>query len=457
MSTVDVTEQATRLQAIGPVRLNLGAGPVALPNWINVDAGYGDDCAIPLNSEALDVCTGRGTTRIAAQVYPLHGLPDESVDLIRASHVLEHFPHAQTIDVLREWVRVLKPGGVLKVAVPNFEWIARTYIAGLEGDDQPDYPLAGYVMGGETDERDFHHAIFDEEGLREALESLGLVDVQPWTSEVQDCASLPVSLNLQGRKAGVEKASGGGYLIPADITNPAPSTPLSFPAGSVRAVMTMPRLAFTDNLFCAHKALMPLGIPLEYTGGVFWCQGMTRAILPHLSDGTRYVITIDYDSVYERGDVLELLRVMETQPEIDALCPIQMRREEDSPLFCVGKWQTGPKEVSIPVETLQQDTMPLTTGHFGLTVLRVESLRRFPHPWFLAEPDPQGTWGDGRTDADIAYWRRWKEAGLTLHLANRVAIGHLQMVVSWPGKTLALTNQFISDYNRSGRPGDVWR
>lgn len=39
--------------------------------------------------------------------------------LLYASHVLEHIPWYKTEEVLREWVRVLKPGGVLEVWVPD--------------------------------------------------------------------------------------------------------------------------------------------------------------------------------------------------------------------------------------------------------------------------------------------------------------------------------------------------
>jgi hypothetical protein len=247
---------------------------------------------------------------------------------------------------------------------------------------------------------------------------------------------------------------------------PQQSEPIHIPRGAVTAVMTMPRLAFTDMMFCATKALSPLGITLERTGGVFWDQGMTRAIEPHLDDGTRYVLTLDYDSVFERDDVVELVRLLETRPEIDAVCAVQMRRDEESPLFCLGHEfadvEPGqpklPRYVNVPRETLAQDTMPILTGHFGLTLFRVEALKRLPKPWFLAIPDAEGSWGEGRTDSDIAFWQRWREAGLTLHLANRVAIGHLQMVVSWPGPDLKLRNQFAGSYNRDGKPvGEVWR
>ena len=43
---------------------------------------------------------------------------DNTVDLIYASHVLEYFDREEVSEVLEEWYRVLKPGGILRLAVP---------------------------------------------------------------------------------------------------------------------------------------------------------------------------------------------------------------------------------------------------------------------------------------------------------------------------------------------------
>ena len=155
----------------GHLKLNIGSGDRAImKGYVNVDARYGD------------------------AAYPLE-YGDSVVDEIYASHILEHFGGCEVPNVLRDWVRALRPGGVLKVAVPNFKWIAEQYIAG-----NPNMPLGGYLMGGQTDQNDFHKSVFDESILSQALGVAGLVDIQPWQSEIQDCASLPVSLNLMGRK-----------------------------------------------------------------------------------------------------------------------------------------------------------------------------------------------------------------------------------------------------------------
>ena len=52
---------------------------------------------------------------------------DKTVDLIYASHVIEYFDRVEIVNVLSEWCRVLKHGGVLRIAVPNFQELSRLY------------------------------------------------------------------------------------------------------------------------------------------------------------------------------------------------------------------------------------------------------------------------------------------------------------------------------------------
>jgi predicted SAM-dependent methyltransferase len=125
-----------------------------------------------------------------SEVYPLP-YADGSVTEIRASHVLEHFPHGQVADVIKDWVRCLKKGGKLKIAVPDFQKIAEDYLAGKHA------PHEGYLVGGQADQNDYHKAVFDRERLRHLLSDAGLVLISPWTSEIQDCAAYSISLNLE--------------------------------------------------------------------------------------------------------------------------------------------------------------------------------------------------------------------------------------------------------------------
>ena len=98
--------------------------------------------------------------------------PDGSVDLLYASHVLEHFGRHEILKVLREWYRVLRFEGVLRVAVPDFGAVAQRYVRSNQIEE-----LVGLVCGGQRDARDYHKMIFDERSLSGLLRDIGFRSV----------------------------------------------------------------------------------------------------------------------------------------------------------------------------------------------------------------------------------------------------------------------------------------
>jgi len=105
----------------GPMRmLNLGCGCRVHPDWTNVDA-----VALHPTVQEHDLS---------------QGIPfaDNTFDVVYHSHFLEHLPREQAWLLMRECHRVLTPGGILRVAVPDLEGVARLYLQALEG------ALAGY-------------------------------------------------------------------------------------------------------------------------------------------------------------------------------------------------------------------------------------------------------------------------------------------------------------------------
>jgi len=103
---------------------------------------------------------------------------DNSVDLIYASHVIEYFNREEVKDVLNEWIRVLKPNGKLRLAVPNFEEMVTLYLnnnvelAGLVG------PLYGQMSMGE--ETIYHKTTYDYLSLENLLSDLGMKNIKKW-------------------------------------------------------------------------------------------------------------------------------------------------------------------------------------------------------------------------------------------------------------------------------------
>lgn len=115
-------------------------------------------------------------------------MPDASVFLIYASHVLEHFSRTEYKGVLAEWHRVLQPNGVLRLAVPDFAACASIYYErgledGLSG-------LVGLIVGGQRNGWDFHKMIFDEEFLRRDLLATGFREVRRWDWRLTEHADI---------------------------------------------------------------------------------------------------------------------------------------------------------------------------------------------------------------------------------------------------------------------------
>jgi SAM-dependent methyltransferase len=98
---------------------------------------------------------------------------DGSVDLLYASHVLEHLPTARVSEVLREWRRVLRDGGRILIAVPDLERIAHLLVSRSGWFTPPNQPWVGLVYGGQKDGLDFHKTGFSSPWLAALLHDAG--------------------------------------------------------------------------------------------------------------------------------------------------------------------------------------------------------------------------------------------------------------------------------------------
>jgi predicted SAM-dependent methyltransferase len=120
-----VTFQRRRIRerlssAPDPLFLNLGSGPRGArdPHWLNVDGVF-----------------DRNVEFLVDFTRPLP-FPDDSFDGVFTEHVLEHFTLEEGERLVRELHRVLRPGGCLRVVVPDAELIMRRYF------DAPDALVA---------------------------------------------------------------------------------------------------------------------------------------------------------------------------------------------------------------------------------------------------------------------------------------------------------------------------
>lgn len=84
-------------------RLNVGGGRKQLDGFVNVDF----------------VATAPASRYIAANILDLSFIPTACLSQVHSNHVLEHLDETQIRDQLREYRRILKPGGLLTIRCPN--------------------------------------------------------------------------------------------------------------------------------------------------------------------------------------------------------------------------------------------------------------------------------------------------------------------------------------------------
>lgn len=149
------------------MKLNLGCGTKKIYGFINVD---GREDTLP--DVVCDV------SNISKQF--------RGVDLIYASHVLEHFPYRRNdyykttcYELLSDWHLALKNGGTLRLAVPDFNAVCKYYIYSSDMS-----PLKSFLNGGQKYNLDYHLSNWDFKTLKDTLESLGYKNVRKynWTS-----------------------------------------------------------------------------------------------------------------------------------------------------------------------------------------------------------------------------------------------------------------------------------
>jgi len=366
------------------------------------------------------------------EVFPLPDYADNSIEEIRASHILEHFGHREAVEVLKEWVRVLQPDGLIRISVPNFDWIVNNY-------NNHNLPIEGYVMGGQVDDNDYHKSIYTTKKLTEMLSFVGLSDITTWESEIKDCSALPVSLNLQGYKRANTKQLENRIEVKA--------------RGS--AFMSVPRLGWNDHWGCAWKALRSaeFNIPLYKYGGAFWEQGTQRALTHLIDNKIEWAIALDYDTLFTADDVKELLTLAAQYSYADAIVPVQVRRNNEQFLFTMRD-EFGDLKKSATLDDFAPDLTPIETGHFGMTLIKLKALQEIPKPWLWSQPDANGDWSDDRIDADIYFWKKWREYNKSIYQANHIKLGHLQVVSTWPTNDWKIKHQYINDWATSGKPAE---
>jgi predicted SAM-dependent methyltransferase len=100
---------------------------------------------------------------------------DGTVEMVVAHHTLEHLGLTEAQDALKEWRRVLQPGGSLLVFVPNAPEIAKRYLSGEFSEYTFAANMYGAYMGNEAD---YHRWCYSYRSLHAALMEAGFAKVK---------------------------------------------------------------------------------------------------------------------------------------------------------------------------------------------------------------------------------------------------------------------------------------
>ena len=154
------------------VKLHLGCGVRYIPGFVHIDA-------LPLDH-----------VDHVSTIDRLSFIEDDSVDLIYNCHVLEHFRRQDVEGILCEWARVLKPGGILRTSVPDFNQLTKVYAkyGELEKVIGPLFGRGDYLYN-------IHYNVFDLRTLTTVLDRVGFVSIREYDwrdtehADVDDYAS----------------------------------------------------------------------------------------------------------------------------------------------------------------------------------------------------------------------------------------------------------------------------
>jgi len=167
------------------MKLNLGARTTKIPGFKNADIKK-----MPGVDIVADI-----------SMLPLR---DNTVEEIYASHCLEHFSHTRTLDVLKEWYRVLSQGSKIYIAVPDFDRAVEIY---RQNGFMSDW-IRNFLWGDQQYREAYHYTGFTYSLLLNLMSEAGFKNIRKLETMpygLRDCSTLLVgniktSLNMEAEK-----------------------------------------------------------------------------------------------------------------------------------------------------------------------------------------------------------------------------------------------------------------
>lgn len=179
------------------MKLHLGCGKRNIPGFINVDMARFPHIhhRRPINDLSI--------------------FKNNSVDLIYCCHAFEYFDRLEAVETLKEWRRVLKKRGVLRLAVPDFEKLVKVYekygqLQKITGPLYGRWPVPG------TKKIIYHKTVYDFNDLKKMLKENGFGKIRryDWEKTIHknyddysqayiphmDRKGILISLNIEAKK-----------------------------------------------------------------------------------------------------------------------------------------------------------------------------------------------------------------------------------------------------------------
>jgi ubiquinone/menaquinone biosynthesis C-methylase UbiE len=139
------------------IKLHLGCGEKRIEGYINID------------------CRPLPTVDSVQNVKLLRSYKHNTVDVLYASHVLEHFGRWEYEHILQRWFDIIKPGGLLRLSVPDFSSICKHY-----NKNENLEVIMGLLYGGQDYSENYHYVAFDFSSLKKTLIKIGFKEVSIW-------------------------------------------------------------------------------------------------------------------------------------------------------------------------------------------------------------------------------------------------------------------------------------
>lgn len=200
--------------------INLGCGLSIAPGWINIDnspnAWLSKHPLLKWSLWKFRIISDyhyRVNWPRSIEVYNLKkplSYGDSSIDYVYTSHFLEHLEYKDAQRLIREVIRVLKPGGVIRIVVPDLAIGAKQYLASLQAKSDgakaaPDF--LNWLQLSKPGVRDPHQWMYDAPSLTAMLREAGFTNVvvcEYRKGRVPDCEILDNrpedSLHLEAEK-----------------------------------------------------------------------------------------------------------------------------------------------------------------------------------------------------------------------------------------------------------------